>query len=195
MANGSRIVRSWQFCVVNSFTQIINWLTDVLKEKLVISSPTFLMVLCKVFKLSFDGSLSVTIKPWSSKYKRQSFLRKPKTPVIPAVFHGLACSSGPRNISYKRSVSAPYSLQISSGLTTLYFDLDIFSTSRPTMYFPLSSLMNLAYLYSSLQFLNSSILSSSEELIKETSTWIGDKLISLEMLNCTLGKRSFKVFK
>src|SRR6476620_4471790 len=125
--------------VANSFTQIMNCDTEVLNEKFSMSSVTFLMVLCNDLYMSAVGSSFVMFKPLSSKYKRHSFFKKPYTPVIPAVFQGLACSKGPKNISYKRNVSAPYSLQISSGLTTLYFDFDIFSTSRPTMYLPSSS--------------------------------------------------------
>src|SRR5690606_9690028 len=136
------MARWWHFCCCNSFTQIINWETDVLKEKFSMSSVTFLMVLCNDLYISAVGSSLVTINPLSSAYKRHSFLRKPNTPVIPAVFQGFACSNGPKNISYKRKVSAPYSLQISSGFTTLYLDFDIFSTSRPTMYFPFSSKIN-----------------------------------------------------
>lgn len=84
-----------------------------------ISEAAFLMVLCNDFKLSFVGSSLFTIRPLSSKYNLHNFLRKPNTPEIPAVFQGFACSNGPKNISYKRRVSAPYSLQISSGVTTL----------------------------------------------------------------------------
>src|SRR5690606_11136253 len=133
------------FCCDNSFTQIINCETEVLNEKFSISSVAFLMVLCRDLYISLVGSSFVIFKPLSSKYNLHSFFRKPKTPVIPAVFQGFACSSGPKNISYKRKVSAPYSSQISSGFTTLYFDLDIFSTSRPTMYFPFSSKINSAF--------------------------------------------------
>src|SRR5690606_38242140 len=129
----------------------MNWETDVLNEKFSISSVTFLMVLCNDLYISAVGSSLVTINPLSSAYKRHNFFKKPNTPVIPAVFQGLACSKGPKNISYKRNVSAPYSLQISSGFTTLYFDLDIFSTSRPTMYFPFSSKINSKSLKSFLQ--------------------------------------------
>src|SRR5690606_36867608 len=124
------------------------------------------MVLCKVLYISLVGSSFVMFKPLSSKYNLHNFLRKPKTPVIPAVFQGFACSKGPKNISYKRNVSAPYSLAISSGLTTLYFDFDIFSTSRNTLkdissklfedelnFFPLSSIHN-SYI-KSLSFFNS----------------------------------------
>src|SRR5690554_7939571 len=88
------------------------------------------MVLCNDLYISFVGSSSVMFTPLSSAYKRHSFLRKPNTPVIPAVFQGFACSNGPKNISYKRNVSAPYSSQISSGFTTLNLDLDIFSRSE-----------------------------------------------------------------
>ncbi|MNL68627.1 hypothetical protein D3C87_1933790 [compost metagenome] len=43
----------------------------------------------------------------------------------------MAASRGPMNISYRRRVSAPYSLTTSSGLTTLPRDLDIFSLFSP----------------------------------------------------------------
>ena len=156
----------------------------MLKEKFSISSFTFFIVLCKLFKSSLEGAASATLHPLSSKYKRHSFLRKPCTPVIPAVFQGLDCSNGPKNISYKRKLSAPYSSQIASGFTTLYLDLDIFSTSLPTMYcssptvsptantLPLS-VTKVASWYSSLQFLNASISNSSEAFTKETSACKG----------------------
>src|SRR5690606_35775657 len=118
------------------------------------------MVLCSDLYISFVGSSLVTMKPLSSKYKRHNFFKKPCTPVIPAVFQGFACSSGPRNISYILKVSAPYWLQISSGFTTLYLLLDIFSTSRETLNVPSSSVINSAFLYSSRQFLKPSMLRS-----------------------------------
>src|SRR5690606_40960037 len=59
---------------------------------------------------------------------------------MPLVFQGLNCSNGPRNISYSLRVSAPYLSITSSGLTTLYLDLDIFSTSAPHTYFPSSKI-------------------------------------------------------
>ena len=45
--------------------------------------------------------------------------------------HGAAFSKSPMNISYRRSVSAPNSRTISSGLTTFPRDLDIFSPFSP----------------------------------------------------------------
>ena len=48
-------------------------------------------------------------------------------PSQPEVCQGLTCSRGPINISYMRRVSAPKRSTMSSGLTTLYLDLDIFS--------------------------------------------------------------------
>src|SRR5690606_2151112 len=123
------------------------------------------------------GSSSVTFKPLSSKYNRHNFFRNPKTPVIPAVFQGLACSSGPKNISYKRKVSAPYSLQMSSGFTTLKNDFDIFSTSRPTTNLSLSSLMNIASLNSSLHCFILSISNSSDKFNNDTSIRIGSNRI------------------
>ena len=43
------------FKEVSSLTHIMNALTDVLKEKLLISSSTFFIVLCNIFKLSLLG--------------------------------------------------------------------------------------------------------------------------------------------
>ena len=48
-------------------------------------------------------------------------------PSMSRVFQGLTASSGPMNISYRRSVSAPYSAIMSSGLTTFFRLLDIFA--------------------------------------------------------------------
>src|ERR1035437_623162 len=89
---------------------------------------------------------------------------------MPLVSHGLLASTGPKNISYIRKVSAPYLSIKSFGLTVLYFDLDIFSTSTPQMYLP-SSKINSALLYSSLQFLKVFIFSSTPST-KFTSTLI-----------------------
>src|SRR5690606_28197210 len=137
--------------------------------------------LCRVFKLSFNGSETPPSPPsrgelstlnWPSGpewYKRHNFFKKPCVPVIPAVFQGLDCSKGPRNISYNRRLSAPYSSQILSGLTTLYLDLDIFSTSRVTLKPSSSDAKKVASAKSSLQFLNASKSNSSEEFTKETS--------------------------
>ena len=52
-------------------------------------------------------------------------------PSTPFVFQGFVASSGPMNISYIRSVSAPNSFTISSGLMTLPRDLLIFSLFVP----------------------------------------------------------------
>ncbi len=49
------------------------------------------------------------------------------------VFQGFMASSGPRNIRYRRSESAPYAAITSSGLTTLPRLLDIFCPSSPRM--------------------------------------------------------------
>ena len=74
------------------------------------------MVLCNDFKLSSVGSSLVTIKPLSSKYKRHNFFKKPKTPVIPAVFHGFACSNGLRtfrtNAKYLHRIHYKYHLEL-----------------------------------------------------------------------------------
>src|SRR3712207_2579002 len=54
---------------------------------------------------------------------------------MPFVSHGLLISTGPKNISYIRKVSAPYLSTTSSGLTTLSFDFDIFSTTDVVLTF------------------------------------------------------------
>ncbi len=46
--------------------------------------------------------------------------------------HGRETSSGPIDISYRRSVSAPYSSAISSGATAFFRDLPILPASRLT---------------------------------------------------------------
>ena len=57
--------------------------------------------------------------PRSSMIIRQTRSRKPRTPLTPSMLQGLTASSGPMNISYSRSESAPYSVTTWSGLTTL----------------------------------------------------------------------------
>ena len=108
------------------------------------------------------GVSSETEKLFSvSCTKRQNFRRKLCTPFIPFTSQGLNCSSGPKNISYKRKVSAPKSSTKLSGVCTLYFDFDIFSTSCPHKNFPSSFRINSALANSSLQFLNASTSNSS----------------------------------
>src|SRR5688572_21026626 len=83
MVNGSRIERLLVLKAVSSFTQIMNVLTDVLKEKRSISSSIFLMVLCSVFSSPEVGSASETAKlPCSSWNKRQNRFRNFSTPSI-----------------------------------------------------------------------------------------------------------------
>ena len=54
-------------------------------------------------------------------------------PSTPLVAQGFTSLRGPMNISYRRRESAPYSRTMSSGLTTLPRDLDIFWPSSPRM--------------------------------------------------------------
>src|SRR5690625_232520 len=134
MVNDSKTSREVHFCAVSSLTAIIKLEIEVLKLKLSMSSSTFFMVLCRVFKLSGAAGLSVTktlpFSPvWNNLQKR---FKTPCTPEIPAVLQGFSCSNGPKNNSYIRQVSSPYSSQITSGLTTLNLDFDILSTSLST---------------------------------------------------------------
>src|SRR5690606_551141 len=100
-----------------------------------------------------------------------SFFKNRCTPSIPLVSQGLLISTGPKNISYMRNVSAPYLATRSSGLTVLNLDLDIFSTSDPQIYFP-SSRTNSASLYSPLRHCLNCSISSSKPFTKFTSTCI-----------------------
>src|SRR6185312_5131505 len=144
----SRISRLWHFRSVSSLTPIMSALTPVLKEKRSVASSTFLTVRKMHFHSASLGVCVVQTAPFvSSKNRRHSLRRNRCTPSIPFVSQGLLCSTGPRNISYIRKVSAPYFLTRSLGLTVLYSRLLIFSTSVPQMYLP-SSRTNSAFAYS-----------------------------------------------
>src|ERR1700748_1962532 len=96
------------FKSVNSFTAIIKLETEVLNEKRSMSSSTLRIILCNDFNSALVGSADDTLKFQASSWnKRQNLRRNLNTPSIPLVFHGLLCSSGPKNISYIRRVSAP----------------------------------------------------------------------------------------
>ena len=90
------------------------------------SSVTFLMVLWN--ELSSSG---VTPVPFTSSVNPAKRSKKRLQPLMLWLDHGADFSKSPMNISYKRMVSAPYSLMISSGLTTFPRDLDIFSPFSP----------------------------------------------------------------
>ena len=150
----------------------MNAATDVLYEKFSISSVTFFMSLWIDLSSSLVGASSDTFRlPSLSVNMFHIFLMKRWQPSMPLVSQGFDCSSGPRNISYMRRVSAPYLSMITSGLTTLNMDLLIFSTAHPQMYLPFSR-MNSALLYSGRQFLNAST-SRTSALTMFTSTWMG----------------------
>ena len=102
VSKASRLV---DFREVSSLTAIMKAAMEVLKEKFSISSVIFLMSLCTAFFSSLLISFSAERSAFSKS--PQSFLRKRFTPSIPLVSQGFDCSTGPRNISYRRSVSAP----------------------------------------------------------------------------------------
>ena len=119
------------------------------------------MSLCSDFNSSFVGSSSVITRlSFLSKNIPQSLRRKRWQPSIPFVSQGFDCSIGPRNISYIRSVSAPYFSTMISGFTTLNIDLLIFSTAHPQIYLSFSR-MNSALAYSGRQARNASMSSTS----------------------------------
>ena len=101
--------RAGSFC--SAFKRIIIWEIAVLKRRLSISSPTFLIVSCRNFSASgvsaaaeFKRGLS---PPSSLRHSRQTLRRNRCTPSMPWGFHGFIASSGPKNIRYIRSESAP----------------------------------------------------------------------------------------
>ena len=102
MANGSRIARLLHLRAASSLWAIMNAGIEVLNEKFSISHVIFLMSLCRLLSSSFVGCSSVTVS-----YIFHAFFRKRCTPSMPLVSQGLDISSGPRNISYRRKVSAP----------------------------------------------------------------------------------------
>ena len=161
MSSGRKISILWHLRSARSLTAIMKVLTAVLKLNRSVSSSIFLMARCRIFSSASVAFSSFHILPFiSSKNKRHNFLRKRCTPSIPLVSQGLLASTGPRNISYMRKVSAPYLLHNSSGLTVLYLDLDIFSTSALQIYLP-SSRINSASANSGFHFLKASIFNSS----------------------------------
>ena len=84
--SGSKMARLLHFKLVNSFTQIMKALMDVLYEKCSMSNVTFLISLCKDFNSSAVGSASVTCRvSVLPKNKPQSFFKKRCTPSIPFV--------------------------------------------------------------------------------------------------------------
>jgi len=60
--------------------------------------------------------------------RSQSFCKKRFVPSSPASCHSQSSSGGPINKMYRRKASVPYFCTISSGLTMLPTDFDIFST-------------------------------------------------------------------
>ena len=134
------------------------------------SYSTFLTVLCSTFSSSLEGASSLTLKSSPTWNRRQNLRKNLYTPSIPCVSQGLLNSKGPRNISYRRNVSAPYSSIIVSGFTTLNMDFDIFSMAHPQMYFPFSRI-NSALAYSGIHARNA-FKSRTSFLTIFTSTWI-----------------------
>jgi hypothetical protein len=112
------------------------------------SSPIFLMVRCTIFNSSRGAASSEMAKlPSLSVNKRQSFAQKFVHTINTVGIPWFRLFQRPKNISYRRNVSAPYWAIISSGFTTLNIDFDIFSTAQPHTYLP-SSKINSALLYS-----------------------------------------------
>ena len=68
---------------------------------------------------------------WSTS--RHTRTRNLKLPSRPLSLHSTSFSGGATNITYRRSESAPYFASISSGSTTLPFDLDMTAPSLSTI--------------------------------------------------------------
>src|SRR3989339_209100 len=97
------------------------------------SSPTFLIVLCKVV----SRFLLIGASTDNFSCNTQTLSKNLRTPTTPLVLQAHDCSNGPINISYKRIASAPNSPTTSSGLTTLFQRLLILRPSsariKPTL--------------------------------------------------------------
>ncbi len=92
------------------------------------------IALCSARSVSSPGSASATVT-WpvaSSTTLRHSRCNSRNCPTTARVSHGRDTSRGPIAISYRRRVSAPYSAQISSGVTAFFRDLPILPSSRET---------------------------------------------------------------
>jgi hypothetical protein len=112
------------------------------------SSATFLMVLCKVFKLSF-GTSSVTIMHVHRNTNDTAF-QETKTPEIPAVFQGLACSMVLRTSRTNASICSVF---VTNSIWSHYivFGFGHFFDFSTYNIFTVSSQNDSASLYSSLK--------------------------------------------
>ena len=110
-----------------TFISAISAAIAVLNFRFSMSSVTFLIVLWNAFSIS--GRIASPSATMFWRFQKRSINRR--QPLMPALLHGAAFSKSPINISYMRIVSAPYSLTMSSGLTTLPRDLLIFSPFSP----------------------------------------------------------------
>jgi len=118
----------------HSLMKIIIWLMAVLKLSVAVSSVTFFTVFAYTLRIatSFSSVRCASIFTSVSGFwlVAQIFSRKRFTPMSPCVLHGFETVSGPMNISYMRTLSAPYCFIMSSGLMTFLSDLLIFATTR-----------------------------------------------------------------
>src|SRR6266705_6428441 len=108
-----------------SFTNSMNELTIVFMRNDSRRSVTFFKSKCRWVRISFEGD--VVHRPLCMETQCHAFPKNPCTPLMPLSFHSASSSGGPTNSSYIRSESQPKSRTRPSGLTTLPFDLDIFS--------------------------------------------------------------------
>ena len=131
-------------CLYASFTKTIIAEIAVLKCKFSKSSVTFLTIMWYDFSSSLVSSSTIEgfTLPSSSIISLQTRSRKRRDPSTPFVVQAIDASSGPMNISYSLNVSAPCVWLISSGLTTLPLDLDIFSLPSPKIIPWLNSFWN-----------------------------------------------------
>mmetsp|Transcript_19399 Transcript_19399/g.65938 ORF Transcript_19399/g.65938 Transcript_19399/m.65938 type:complete len:344 (+) Transcript_19399:1132-2163(+) len=112
---GSSAARGRFSHLVAAFTNSIIAEIPVLKRMFSTSSVTLPMHRCTSLSCSLVGSSSLTPRS-TSRYDRA---RKRCTPSTLLVDHVLVSVSGPMNISYRRSESAPKRSTTSSGFTTL----------------------------------------------------------------------------
>mmetsp|Transcript_13574 Transcript_13574/g.49358 ORF Transcript_13574/g.49358 Transcript_13574/m.49358 type:complete len:271 (+) Transcript_13574:666-1478(+) len=115
IAKGSSAPRGFVSHLLAALMNSIMAAIAVLNLNSSVSVVTLLMHMLRALSCSFVGSVSTTPSP----IVLHTRAKKRCTPSIARVDHVLVSLSGPINISYKRSESAPNSSTISSGLITL----------------------------------------------------------------------------
>mmetsp|Transcript_14672 Transcript_14672/g.62953 ORF Transcript_14672/g.62953 Transcript_14672/m.62953 type:complete len:258 (-) Transcript_14672:1835-2608(-) len=127
---GSSVFRGFSSHLVAALTNSIIAAMAVLKRMPSVSSVTFATHALIALSCSSEGSASVIFAGSNRRYARARNREHPSTPLV---CHTFVSRSGPMNISYRRSESAPNSSTTSSGFTTFPRDLDILCARADTL--------------------------------------------------------------